>query len=272
MRAVKLLIQLTVYYTVLFGGAWLVIHNNPEMQSYLPIGGAEALINASGGKSNAFEAVAQAQEVKTLGQSLGWMFVAILGALITSFPVTWVYMGTRTSDEYDQSIISTILILPSVVTSIVVVVQHSLALAFALGGIAGAVRFKNSLKSSGDALYIRLHANGRAPLERIARFGDAFAVDGDEPRRGGGRLVNPTVELGIARWIGRSLLGHKDDVRIFGRHVNDEAACFERVCWMSTAWASSACAQLIRGTPWRPCRVTMISILRTCCSMVRGYG
>src|SRR5690348_17421969 len=54
---------------------------------------------------------------------------------------------TRTQDEYDQSIISTILILPSVVTSIVVVVQHSLALAFALGGIAGAVRFKNSLKS-----------------------------------------------------------------------------------------------------------------------------
>ena len=156
MRASKLLIQLSVYYLILFGGAWLVIHNNPEMQSYLPIGGAEALINAGGGKSNAFEAVSRAHEVKTLGQSLGWMFVAILGALITSFPVTWVYMGTRTSEEYDQSIISTILILPSVVTSIVVVVQHSLALAFALGGIAGAVRFKNSLKSSGDALYILL--------------------------------------------------------------------------------------------------------------------
>ena len=37
-----------------------------------------------------------------------------------------------------------------------IVVQNSLALAFALGGIAGAVRFKNSLKSSGDALYILL--------------------------------------------------------------------------------------------------------------------
>jgi len=156
MRATRLLIQLTVYYLVLFGGAWLVIHNNPALQTYLPIGGAEQLINAGGGKSNAFETVAKVQEVKSLGQSLGWMAVAILGALITSFPVTWVYMGTRTSDEYDQSIISTILILPSVVTSIVVVVQHSLALAFALGGIAGAVRFKNSLKSSGDALYILL--------------------------------------------------------------------------------------------------------------------
>jgi len=155
-RATKLIAQLAIYYLILFGGAWFVIHNNPEMQSYLPIGGAELLINAGSGKSSALEAVAQAQEVKTLGQSLGWMTVAILGALITSLPVTWVYMATRTADEYDQSIISTILILPSVVTSIVVVVQHSLALAFALGGIAGAVRFKNSLKSSGDALYILL--------------------------------------------------------------------------------------------------------------------
>ena len=156
MRATKLIAQLAIYYLILFGGAWFVIHNNPEMQSYLPIGGAEALINSGGGKSSTLDAVATAHEVKTLGQSLGWMAVAILGALITSFPVTWVYMATRTADEYDQSIISTILILPSVVTSIVVVVQHSLALAFALGGIAGAVRFKNSLKSSGDALYILL--------------------------------------------------------------------------------------------------------------------
>jgi hypothetical protein len=155
MRAFRLFIQLTVYYAIIFGGAWLLIHNNPALQSYLPIGGAQELIN-SGGKSSALESVAQAAHVKTLGASLGWMFVAIIGALITSLPVTWVYMSTRTADEYDQSIISTILILPSVVTSIVVVVQHSLALAFALGGIAGAVRFKNSLKSSGDALYILL--------------------------------------------------------------------------------------------------------------------
>ena len=156
MRAAKLFAQLTIYYLILFGGAWLVIRNNPDMQAYLPIGGAEQLINSGTGRSSSLEAIAQTQEVRTLGESLGWMFVAILGALITSFPVTWVYMGTRTAEEYDQSIISTILILPSVVTSIVVVVQHSLALAFALGGIAGAVRFKNSLKSSGDALYILL--------------------------------------------------------------------------------------------------------------------
>ena len=156
MRAAKLFVQLSIYYLILFGGAWLVLKAYPDLRHYLPIGGTEQLINPGGGKSNTLEAMAAATQVKNLGQSLGWMATAIIGALLTALPVSWIYMGTRTSEEYDQSLISSILILPVVVTSIVIVVQHSLALAFALGGIAGAVRFKNSLKSSGDALYILL--------------------------------------------------------------------------------------------------------------------
>jgi phosphotransferase system glucose/maltose/N-acetylglucosamine-specific IIC component len=65
-------------------------------------------------------------------------------------------MGIRNDDEYDQSLINTIIVLPMVVTGIVIIVQNSLALAFSLAGIAGAVRFRNSLKSSGDALFILL--------------------------------------------------------------------------------------------------------------------
>jgi ABC-type sulfate transport system permease component len=155
MRATRLFAQLTIYYLLLGAIAYLALNNFPEFRQYLPIGGAEQLINTTG-KSSALEAIAQSEHVRSLGQSLGWMITAILGALVAALPVSWVYMATRTSEEYDQSLISSILILPVVVTSIVVVVQHSLSLAFALGGIAGAVRFKNSLKSSGDALYILL--------------------------------------------------------------------------------------------------------------------
>ena len=155
MRASRLIIQLAIYYVAIFAIVWLVLRSFPQFKSYLPVGGAEQLINTSG-KSNALQAVVEAEAVKTLGQSIGWLATAILGALVTALPVSWVYMSTRTAEEYDQSLISSIIILPIVVTSIVIVVQHSLALAFALGGIAGAVRFKNSLKSSGDALYILL--------------------------------------------------------------------------------------------------------------------
>ena len=156
MRASRLLVQLVVYYIAIFAIVWLALRSFPEFRSYLPIGGAEQLINPSQGKGNALQAVVEGEAVKTLGQSIGWLATAILGALVTALPVSWVYMSTRSAEEYDQSLISSIIILPIVVTSIVIVVQHSLALAFALGGIAGAVRFKNSLKSSGDALYILL--------------------------------------------------------------------------------------------------------------------
>lgn len=155
MRAIKLFAQLSIYYIIVVGGVWLAMANFPGLRDILPIGGAEQLIN-NGGKSNVLEATAATASVRSLGETLGWMGLAILGALLTALPVSWVYMATRTSEEYDQSLISSILILPVVVGSIVIVVQNSLALAFALGGIAGAVRFKNSLKSSGDALYILL--------------------------------------------------------------------------------------------------------------------
>ena len=155
MNSTRLIIQLIIYYLVIVLGMWALLTIYPELRGYLPVGGAEALIKGAG-KSATLEAAQTAASVKNLGASLGWMGVAILGALVTALPVSWVYMATRTSEEYDQSLISSILILPVVVTSIVIVVQGSLALAFALGGIAGAVRFKNSLKSSGDALYILL--------------------------------------------------------------------------------------------------------------------
>ena len=155
MPAFKLFLKLTAYYlllAVLIGGALSLF---PWMKEYLPVGGVEALISQP--DANPLQGAApsaNAQAVGSMGESLFWLAAAILGALITVLPISWVYMGIRTGEEYDQSLISTIMILPLVVTGIVIIVQNSLALAFALAGIAGAVRFKNSLKSSGDALFI----------------------------------------------------------------------------------------------------------------------
>jgi hypothetical protein len=156
MRATKLLIQLTIYYLIIGGIVVGVIYLWPAIRGWLPIGGVEQLIaQPTKNPLEATEAV-RAAHVANLGQSLFWLAVAIIGALLTSLPVSWVYMGIRNDEDYDQSLINTILVLPMVVTGIVIIVQNSLALAFSLAGIAGAVRFRNSLKSSGDALFILL--------------------------------------------------------------------------------------------------------------------
>jgi hypothetical protein len=156
MRASRLLAKLTIYYVIIGVIVFAAVSLWPWIVGYLPIGGVEALVKQpSANPLEATEAV-RAAHVGTLGESLFWLVVAIIGALLAALPVTWVYMGVRDDVEYDQSLINTILVLPMVVTGIVIIVQNSLALAFSLAGIAGAVRFRNSLKSSGDALFILL--------------------------------------------------------------------------------------------------------------------
>ena len=154
MRASRLLSQLAIYYVAIGLLVFVLTRIWPGFLEYLPIGGVESLINQPA--QNPLEArdSIQAEHVNTLGDSLFWLVVAIIGALLASLPVSWVYMTVRSGEEYDQSLVNTIILLPMVVTGIVIIVQNSLALAFALAGMAGAVRFRNSLKSSGDALFI----------------------------------------------------------------------------------------------------------------------
>jgi len=154
MRALKMIGRLTVYYLVIGIVVFAAVKIWPAMRDYLPVGGVEQLITQPAGDPLKASDAVRAEHVSSLGQSLFWLIVALIGALLASLPVSWVYMGVRDDEEYDQSLVNTIIVLPMVVTGIVIIVQNSLALAFALAGIAGAVRFRNSLKSSGDALFI----------------------------------------------------------------------------------------------------------------------
>jgi hypothetical protein len=156
MRASKLLLEITAYYLIIGLAIFVAIKIWPELRNYLPIGGVEQLISQpSKNPLQANEAV-RAAHVANFGQSVFWLVVAIIAAILVSLPISWTYMAVRGGNEYDQSLVNTIIVLPMVVTGIVIIVQNSLALAFSLAGIAGAVRFRNSLKSSGDALFILL--------------------------------------------------------------------------------------------------------------------
>ncbi len=86
----------------------------------------------------------------------GWLaaLVAMLGALLLMLPVAWTYVATRARREVDQSVVTTIILLPIAVAAILVIVQDSLAVAFSLAGIAGLVRFRNALDDTRDAMYV----------------------------------------------------------------------------------------------------------------------
>jgi len=157
MAALKLLARLVAYYAVLTAAVATLLWLFPAWREYLPVGRVQALISdPSLSLQGRGQAAAQVAHVGSLGASLVWLVTAVLGALAASLPISWVYMEVRDPHDYDQSLIDTIVVLPLVVTSIVIVVQHSLALSFSLAGIAGAARYRNSLKSSGDLLFILL--------------------------------------------------------------------------------------------------------------------
>jgi hypothetical protein len=81
----------------------------------------------------------------------------LLGALVLMLPVTWVYMSARPSGgQHNQNVVQTLIFLPLVVAGIVFLVQNSLALAFSLAGVVGAVRFRTTLRDSRDLVYIFL--------------------------------------------------------------------------------------------------------------------
>lgn len=82
--------------------------------------------------------------------------IAITSACLLSLPVAWLYILTRQKKGYRQSVVQTLIVLPLVVAGVVVLVKHSLALAFSLAGIVAAVRFRNTLEDSKDAVYIFL--------------------------------------------------------------------------------------------------------------------
>jgi hypothetical protein len=152
----KLLGKLLAYYAVVAAVIGVTMWLFPAWREYMPIGRVQSLIAQVGLDQLPSKGGIPDPHVAALGASMIWLAAATLGALLASLPVSWVYMDIREPGDYDQSLIDTIIVLPLVVASIVVVVQHSLALAFSLAGIAGAARYRNNMKSSGDLLFILL--------------------------------------------------------------------------------------------------------------------
>ena len=84
----------------------------------------------------------------------GEAFLGMLAALLLMSPVAWVYMLTRRQRGYQQSLMHTLVILPIVVAGVVILVKTSIALAFSLGGIVGAIAFRNRLQDTKDAVHV----------------------------------------------------------------------------------------------------------------------
>ena len=163
----KLFRRLFLYHLVLAVTVVLIVLVFPDFVPQLPVGGVTELVD-SGDLSVAFENAVPVYSddieivntvFKAAGQldRLGYarqLMMILMGVWLLMLPVSWVHKGIHVSATHDHSLDETMLILPGVVASIVLVVQHSLALAFSLAGIVAGVQFRRALKDTFDALFI----------------------------------------------------------------------------------------------------------------------
>lgn len=84
------------------------------------------------------------------------MALSMLGAFLLMLPASWVYMATRQKKGFDQQVVQTFIILAVAVAGVIIIAKNSVALAFSLAGVVGAVRFRNNLPETRDTLFVFL--------------------------------------------------------------------------------------------------------------------
>ena len=122
----------------------------------------KSILGAQGGAKVLQDGLTKAKDAGSLfahgslGEIAVSTIVILIGTLLLMLPVSWVYMSARSVQGHSQQVVQTLIILPLVVAGIIIVVQNSLALAFSLAGVVGAVRFRTTLRDTRDLVFIFL--------------------------------------------------------------------------------------------------------------------
>lgn len=159
---------LAAYFVLLLASVTIIVSVRPEILSILPIGGTDALefsdLDAEvdsfssivGGPGDT--AVAGNEQTGPTGRQVGLaaMFLAtsLIGTILVMLPITWTYIATKTELGYQRNFVIALLVLPLCATTIVLLIQNNLALAFGLAAMVAAVRFRVALQEAIDGIYV----------------------------------------------------------------------------------------------------------------------
>lgn len=150
--------RLVGYYVVLGLVMWGLARFIPESQNLILGRGVDTSMEVPSLLQDGLSASPSASllGVGSLAELAITTTVILMGTLVLMLPVSWVYMSARSVAGHSQAIVQTLVILPLVVAGIVMIVQHSLALAFSLAGVVAAVRFRTTLRDTRDVVFIFL--------------------------------------------------------------------------------------------------------------------
>jgi Domain of unknown function (DUF4956) len=150
-------VRIVVYYALIFGAGWALTTLFPGIQPMFERFMALSPVHAIS-KHSALEETAGMAGPGSLGIAALTLvtLLSMIAAFVLMIPTAHVYRTTKQYGGYDQSVMQTVLVLPMLIAGTLILVQNSLALAFALGGVMAATRFRNTLKDVKDMVYILL--------------------------------------------------------------------------------------------------------------------
>lgn len=145
--------HIAAYYALLAVGITLLYQINPDMQGVFTLERFSEAVAT--GRQDLRENPVSFVNTTPATFATESLF-AMLAAVLLMIPVAWVYILTRAKKGFSQSTVQTLIFLPIVVAGLIMLVRASVALAFGLGGVVGAVSFRNRLEDPKDAIYIFL--------------------------------------------------------------------------------------------------------------------
>jgi hypothetical protein len=163
----QLAIRLILYFVVFFGAMIMTASIWPDAIENLPIGGHQALdfsvlkddsftISKSEGGDEDSVGFTEAFQPSTssIAEGLLYLSLHLIGTILVMIPITWTFMATRHETGYNKSFPRALIVLPICATTIVLLIQGSLALAFGLAAMVAAVRFRVALEEAIDGIFV----------------------------------------------------------------------------------------------------------------------
>ena len=160
----RLILKLSAYFLVLISAIVIILSAHSDSLRFLPIGGTHALQNTeieiTQSKLDFSSAPADREETsdavtpERVRFAIIFLAANLTGTILIMLPIAWTYSATKFTSGPRKGFVRTLIVLPICASTVVLLIQDSLALAFGLAALVAAVRFRVALSEAIDGIYI----------------------------------------------------------------------------------------------------------------------
>jgi len=160
----KLILKLSAYFLVLISAMIVLLLVDSNALRYLPFGGTDALqqtdLEITKSRLDFSSAPVVASDMSgpvtpaKLRFAVLFLSANLAGTILIMVPIAWTYSATKFESGPEKRFVRALIVLPICATTVVLLIQDSLALAFGLAALVAAVRFRVSLDEAIDGIYI----------------------------------------------------------------------------------------------------------------------